>query len=377
MPNVLDAMNHLGLIDKLNGDDTRFDKIVDATSLLVDELKSDESLLIPAVLASMNNGILADDTAIKLAEASLLQTWKSANTVYDDAPILIYRSMLLEACDRISKTAKGRIAYILWNTIADMLPFIKFGNEGTVFDSIFQNWAKESEEYSSLNLIKTIEDIKTPFPRKLPDFKASDDLAEIHDFETIYNKISEDFTQRESQYQEQYRRLKEYENTVKNHIAANENLKLDTLWWSKSLYSSNSNKSYRAFAPKDALVIMTNDLLCALQEAPPASVSYLLAETLAQLPNIDFETKFSLKAIWEYYSANTTKIPELVIEKFHSVSKGSWLFNDLVVTALQGKTMDTDEAIAKLAVPKDTQISLPELAQAIFRQESAKQQLSS
>ena len=43
--------------------------------------------------------------------------------------------------------------------------------------------------------------------------------------------------------------------------------------------------------------------------------------------------------------------------------------------ALKGSSISEAEAITKLGIDQDTRISLPSLAQAIFREESAKHQV--
>lgn len=374
MSKVLDGVNRLSLIESIDGDDTRFEKIVEATELLVTKLQNDELLLIPSVLASLNKNIHSDDIAIKKAEECLLEIWKSANTVYVDPPVLVYRSMLLEACNKISE---DRVAYILWNTIASVLPFIDFGREVEIFKDIYLGWAEESERYSSLGLLESSGENKAPFPKRLPKLEVNIDLEKVNDFQTMFDEISKVFVKREDLYQEQYRRFKEYRETTESNIRINENMKLDTLWWSMSFSSPYLNKSYREFDPKIALILMVSDLLRLTKSAPPATVSYLLSETVSQLPKVDFETKISLKELWEYYSSNIDNFPKQVIENLHDTCEGSWSLSDFIVMALKGSSLSVDEAISKLAVSRDIKISLPALAQAIFREDSAINEVSS
>ena len=202
MSKVLDGVNSLGLIEKLDGDDRRFENMVEATTLLVKRLKEDEPLLIAFVLTSINQTPNSDDIAIKIADEYFTEVWKSARSIYIDTPFLLYRSMLLDACQQVALKDK-RFAYILWNTIADILPYKRFGAEREVFESVFTQWAKESEEFTSLKLLENGKGNRIPFPRKLPTFELSNELEDIHDFQIMYTKLSEDFTSRETLYQNQ------------------------------------------------------------------------------------------------------------------------------------------------------------------------------
>lgn len=374
MSKVLDGINNLGLIEKLDGEDRRFDNMVEATSLLVERLEKDEALLIAFILTSINQTPNDNDIAIKIADECFKEVWKSARSIYIDTPFLLYRSMLLDACQQVASESQ-RCAYILWNTIADILPFKIFAEEKEVFENVFLQWAKESEEYSSSKLLENEKNNKIPFPKKLPAFKPSSELEAINDFQIMYTKLSEDFTTRESLYQSQYQRFEEYREAINKNIRSNENLKLDTLWWSKALYSHSLNTSYREFEGMVALIIMVSDLLSLINNAPPASVSYLLFETVANLTDIDIEDKLTLKEIWTYYSSSADKLPTEISSRLTEALYDNWTFSDFVVMALKGSSISEAEAITKLAIDQDMRISLPSLAQAILRADSAEMQV--
>lgn len=374
MSKVLDGINSIGLIKKLDGIDKRFEDMVEATALLVDRLKEDESLLIAFILTSINQIPNSDDTAIEIADECFTEVWRSARSIYIDTPFLLYRSMLLDSCQQVASDNQ-RYAYILWNTISDILPFKIFAEEKEVFENVFLQWAKESEEYSSSKLLENEKDNKIPFPKKLPAFKPSSELENINDFQIMYTKLSEDFTTRESLYQSQYQRFEEYREAINENIRSNENLKLDTLWWSKSLYSASLNKSYKEFEGKMALIIMVGDLLSLMENAPPASVSYLLFETVANLPDIDIEKEFTLEEIWNFYSQNRDNFPNQSIEQLTLGYQDNWSLKDFIYFALNDNLSNTDTAISKLIISKDTKMTLPKLAQAIFREECAERQV--
>ncbi|WP_394123653.1 GTPase-associated system all-helical protein GASH [Psychrobacter nivimaris] len=374
MSKVLDEINSIGLIKKLDGIDKRFEDMVEATTLLVERLKKEESLLIAFVLTSINQTPNSDDTAIEIADECFTEVWKSARSIYIDTPFLLYRSMLLDSCQQVASDNQ-RYAYILWNTISDILPFKIFAEEKEVFENVFLQWAKESEEYSSSKLLDNEKDNKIPFPKKLPAFKPSSELETINDFQIMYTKLSEDFTTRESLYQSQYQRFEEYREAINENIRSNENLKLDTLWWSKSLYSASLNKSYKEFEGKMALIVMVGDLLSLMENAPPASVSYLLFETVANLPDIDIEKEFTLEEIWNFYSQNRDNFPNQSIEQLTLGYQDNWSLKDFIYFAFDDNLSDTDTAISKLIISKDTKMTLPKLAQAIFREESAERQV--
>lgn len=145
MPTLLENFNKLGFIEKLDGSDERFEKIEQASQALKDRFEEKPSLMLRAVLAALDPDISSSDPSIVLAEEALLDVWKAMLSVHTDPPIQLYRAIILDACNQLSE---GINAVILWNTITDTLPTISLGRERDLLVSTFQQWARNSEEYS-------------------------------------------------------------------------------------------------------------------------------------------------------------------------------------------------------------------------------------
>ena len=107
MSTILNNINNLGLIEKLDGEDRRFDSMIEATTLLVKRLEEDEELLIAFILTSINQTPNDADIAIQVADDCFREVWKSARSIYEDTPFLIYRSMLLDACQQMTHAVKS------------------------------------------------------------------------------------------------------------------------------------------------------------------------------------------------------------------------------------------------------------------------------
>ncbi|MBL4704944.1 MAG: hypothetical protein JKY54_10505, partial [Flavobacteriales bacterium] len=145
MSQFLKDFNKAGLIEKLDGDDERLIKIEKAADAIAKDLSSNPPLLIRAILAGLDPEVTANDPLIIKAEEALLAEWSSIRSIHTDTPILLYRAILLDACDQESD---GVNAVILWNTAADTLPLMRLGREENVINDVLSQWARKAEEYA-------------------------------------------------------------------------------------------------------------------------------------------------------------------------------------------------------------------------------------
>ncbi len=120
LPQLLKA----GLIEKLDGDDQRYEKMAKAAESLVQEFREKPALLIRAVLAGLDPDIPVTDPLIQQAKAALQEQWMTFATAYPDDPVNLFRALLLEACHQCGE---GRNAVVLWGTAADTVPMLRLG----------------------------------------------------------------------------------------------------------------------------------------------------------------------------------------------------------------------------------------------------------
>ena len=152
-----------------------------------------------------------------------------------------------------------------------------------------------------------------------------------------------------------------------------EQTRLNVLWWSEALYSPTINNSYRSCEKELAAVLMAYDLLDTVKIPTPASVGYMLSETLSKLPGITFETSCKFLGFLTKLSEQKGGFPQLLLESATAVPENQVLnIRDLVIKVLANfGSNNFDDLIAKSVMPKDWECSLPMLSRAIFKQEQA------
>jgi hypothetical protein len=151
-----------------------------------------------------------------------------------------------------------------------------------------------------------------------------------------------------------------------------EQTRLNVLWWSEALYSSPLRKSYRELEPHLAAALMPIDLLTQITLPAPASVSYMLSETVCKLPNANFDKEELLEELLVKLRSLKNTLPTEVFEGLiQPASEGFLTLRDLVILALTETTSDLEILSKRAGITSDFKISLPVLSRAIFRQEQA------
>lgn len=437
MSELLKELNKNGLIEKLDGDDGRFAKIEKAADKFAQELKENRQLLIRAILAGIDPDIPANDPTITQAEDALYQEWPSVRSIHTDPPVLLYRYILLDACNQ---AADGLNTVILWNTIADALPFVRLGKEESIIHNIIMDWVINLEKHlistsnlHSLNLrdidpvnikdfgIHEIEKIESheidndvilkrvsaasgPNYRNKPNdenpnqywstqqshwsWEFADRLSGLltEQINLIYENISND--QNSLVGQIEYNIKEQLSNTNKLLLAHHDRLikasqkiaeqhsigrmRLNTLWWCEALYSSSLRCSYRGVSSIIAAAVMPFDLLVEVKLPTPASVSHILAETVSKLSEASYGKHYNFTEILSQLINNYKLLPETLKQNIaHPPKEGRLSIRDLIVSILLNHDHNIESLTQRSGLSQDAQISLPRLAQAIFRQEQA------
>ncbi|GGM07440.1 hypothetical protein GCM10010099_24240 [Streptomyces cinereus] len=430
---VISTFNNIGLINIVDGDDSKLKNIQEAANLLVDKLKADKSLLIPYVLAGLNVNVDANDVSINDSEQALLSIWQTANSYYgSDKPINIYRMILLDACNQMVIEDNSN-AYILWNTVADIYTSLKFGNEKTFIEEMINYWLKTSESFVAAYIENSdLEDIELiPKTRKkaFPEFALDKDdfqkkmflsmgsvdaegvafTAEqafnqyapsqgnlwikdfivkfskiyeqhINDLNKVANEIHKQAVQISNEKEEIYNRNSEKlvsnHNQVISKIRLQNNLKFESLWWSQTMYSPLLKESYRNMDINIANLAMVKDLLSFVDNVAPDSFSYLLLEVNAKLLTAEQNSKISLIEFFEIFRSLSQTIPEPLKCNIKDISINKSLnIDDIIKLAISSESLQLSEIRSKL-ISVEIQATLPQLAQALFRQELAKKFIS-
>ncbi|MBK9367649.1 MAG: hypothetical protein IPN01_15255 [Deltaproteobacteria bacterium] len=150
-----------------------------------------------------------------------------------------------------------------------------------------------------------------------------------------------------------------------------ERLRVSALWWSEALYSPRLRRSYRELPPAAAAVVMALDLINLTPRLPPASVGYLLAETVGRLPEAGFDRQRPL-AEWldALRGASGVDLSPIGAALCAPPAQGRVSVRDVLTATLRGSVVDAT-LLKRLPGGADTPMSLPKLAHALFRQEKA------
>lgn len=155
-------------------------------------------------------------------------------------------------------------------------------------------------------------------------------------------------------------------------VQTQEQTQLNVLWWSEALYSKQLNASYREYASEIAIILMPFDLLDEISVPVPASVGYMLSETVNKLKDVDFQNQIS------FYEFLTS------LRNHKGDIDSSWLDNlqlpnsdkslniiDLIIIALKKEACELEPLIKNSIVPEKWECSLPILSRIIFKQAQA------
>lgn len=151
-----------------------------------------------------------------------------------------------------------------------------------------------------------------------------------------------------------------------------EQLRLDAIWWSEALYSTPLRCSYRELPVELAAMVMATDLLSVVTIPAPASVGYLLAETVHRLPGAAFDQKRPLREILVTLRVQCKDLQDAWRKQLSRPPRtGRLSLRDAIVSAIVATDWNADAILAHAGIADDISMSLPVLSRALFRQEQA------
>jgi len=413
-----------GLFDGVDGDDSRITKMEKAAENLATELKDNPPKLIRAILAGIDPDIPEEDPAIQEAMAALENEWKAVRTVYTDTPVNLLRAILIEAC---AQSTDDKNSSVLWLTLADTLPLINFGNEWSSINEFIMELAKCSEELAitipSIKKSQKKRNLKSEgvtvsgvtVNRKVLTAKVGaalgvTDTGQAGNYETnqylpnspqawvdvcaeslsehladTLDSVSKTMASNQTESNkdllamvvENINQQRLWVQDIASFIDVKsqaEQTRLDALWWSEALYSPSITKSYRELPLEIAAVSMAIDLVNIVAKPTPASVGYLLAESVNKLPEAGFSKEYKLFEVLNKIRESRRNIPEDWAAALGPPPKeGRLSIRDLFISALTQENWDTNHAMSQAGIRDDYGMSYPQLAHALFRQEQAVQ----
>jgi hypothetical protein len=424
MAGVLQELVAAGLIDKLDGDDRRLEKMTRASAKLSADFRKSRKLLVPAILAGLDTAVSATDPLILKANDALVAEWPTVSTVHADMPVMLLRGLLLDAC---AQAGEGVNAAILWLIAADTLPFSRLSREENTVRQMLVNFAEKLEKEATAisptipsnksapqeGVVKASAEAATEFeidrakfmgaigaalgpsgangqamapnanqhwPQNNPQHWLSEaakrlSVAVADEIEAMAENLSgqqELFDQKLAHYSTKLQNY--FQGAIDASIkkGAAEKLQIDTLWWFEAHYSPSLRISYRELDPKLAAIVMTVDLLAMCPPITPASVAHVLAEAVSRLRGASYEERVPLLNIINELKVLGKQLPDGWISVLAKTSTDDRLcLRDTAVLALCDHEADTTALLRRASVPDGTEMSLPAFARAVFRQEQA------
>jgi hypothetical protein len=434
MTSFLVEMSKAGLDLQLQGDDNRLKRYEAASAAIAERLADDPAAYVGAVLAGLDPDTPADDAAIELAQEALVESWPSVESIFKDAPRGIYRALLLDACGAAERDDAAAIVWLTAADTLPMCRLGRQETPVVgLLTRLAERVEQKAVVVSAAPALAEVElkvgaagTSKPPVPNKVdrdalarrveaavgpqnrtndpplenanPHFPVrgvqpgwswefadrmtpllADQLdevlkknAELGDtlqasFTTSQTALATSVTQALSAQQGWVQRAI---TSAKAQQDA-ERLRVTALWWSEALYSPRLRCSYRALPPALAAVVMALDLHALTPSLPPASVGYLLAETVNRLPEASFEqTRPLVEWLGFLRGATGVDLGKIGATLCAPPNHGRVSVRDVLAATLRGASPDP-ALLNRLPGGPDTPMSLPNLAHALFRQEKA------
>jgi len=353
---LLQPLLKAGLLN-IGDSDERLDNIEKSISDVENLLKENLGLIPSYTLVALDPNIGADEPVLIEVEAIIAEHWKALRAKFTETPVQIIRAVIINALYNIGKE-DTRIARIVYLKAINLYPFVKLKKEKDVIEQLITEFGDISEENASeewqleseapelkisplkidnlsfeeveidndelkdglkiaanktqegYNAYQHTELWSTHFSEKAADSISNTVNAAFSEFsssvsaDSIEKPINTFFTAFKSS-------LNQILEASFNSMQAVER-RSKLLWWKETLYSSSLKNSYRSVNEIQQAVIMSKDLYEQLPSVVPASVDYLLRDTLLLL-----NSKAGKKAKFSEHLAEIAKGENQEILKNH------------------------------------------------------------
>ena len=344
---TLQKLLNLGLVD-IGSDDSRFEKMTAAATALVAKLKENPSLLIPTTLIAIDSEVDENEPIFSFVEDLVIAEWKTLRNTHVNRPRALLRSIIIDAVSTVVDESP-EIAGVIWHTAVSPLKHgqTRLGKEGSLVEELVQRAGMAAEQAAVVHAGMTEQDFKKrrrmktstnisafKLQSEITDNELVTDIArsagpqdpqgrELSDSnphwptqgqpwsqqftplmtaalvkavnlgtERLADVLSENLSAYlaalEQRLSEQVHRAAAIQNEVTQSQQAGR-MRLDVLWWSEALYSPSLARGYRELHLVVAAVAMALDLSRIVPALAPASVTYVLGESVASLSPHSFE----------------------------------------------------------------------------------------
>ena len=414
---TLQELLNLGLVP-IGPDDSVFEKIKTASSVFVEKLRENPGLLIPSTLIALDCDVDEDALLFSLVEELLMNEWNTLRNTHVNRPRELLRSIIIDALSEAT-SASAEAAGAVWSTAASRLRHgqVSIGKAKRVVETILSS-ASDCAETEAINRARLVAPTAKIRRRKktVPDSVSLSVDASIEEDELIMKvvraagpsnregeslndpnpywpntpdewsyefaprmtgavvdavnlgidrliksleeKIPGEFVSFEGRLRDRLREVVQYHRTSQ--------MRLDVLWWSESLYSPSRQIGYRDLPSSVAAVASAVDLAAIVPPLAPASVCYVLFETVHRIARILSATgdQSVVNHLGDLSCANVDFSGNLS----DSMTDDSYVpLLRLVADASTGRRVSLQEIHSRAGVDGNKDLSVPEFAMWIFR----------
>jgi len=334
---ALQELLNLGLVD-IGADDSRFEKMQSAASVFATKLKDEPDLIIPSTLIAIDNEVDENNPLFLLVEELVIHEWPTMRNTHVNRPRELLRSIIIAAL-KTAINEKPEAAGVVYNTAAGPSKFrqIRLGKAAVVIERLLKEAGHiaETEAVKRAGLMTsstekrpgkeaTTEKVTLDLKSTVTDSEILADLVGAsgpHDAQSkpgtnpnpqwpntgstwsyefaprmtavlvkavnlgtqrLGASLSKSLATYLSSFTDKTDQLCA-ELTESQYI---NQMRLNVLWWSEALYSPMIGSSYRELPLPVAAVAAAEDLAAIVPALSPASVSYVLGETVLRLSRI-------------------------------------------------------------------------------------------
>ncbi len=406
---LLQELLNLGLVD-IGSDDSRFEKMQLASAALAAKFLDEPRLLIPATLISLDDSVEEHDPMFALIEELVIAQWKTLRNTHVNRPRELLRSIAIDAL-AAGTDGNANAAGVVWQTAASPLRHgqASLGKAGALVETFIESARELSEreavsraglgatngkpygqnkllpENAPLSIESAIVDadvLKEVARTAGPQYPPTDPLESPNPhWPNVGQTWSQEFTPRMSAAlvkaanlatgrlaESISKSIAGHLNTLEEALQTHEStqMRLGVLWWSESLYSPSLQVGYRDLSLPIAAVAAAVDLASIVPTLAPASVSYVLGETVLRIARLldaeDAQTVASyLQAIAEANTGFGDRFPAA------STTDERVPLVTLVGEAAKGYTVSRETVRSRTGVDGSLTLSSADFAMWIFR----------
>ena len=406
---TLQEFLNLGLVD-IGSDDSRLAKMENAASALVKHLSSNPELVIPATLIAIDRDADEDEPILTLVDTQLVHEWKTIRNTHTNSPRELLRSIIIQALS-ILGTDKPEMAGLIWQTAFSPINHnqARLGKERAVVRKLLQDF-QERAEHEAIVRARFPEPPRkkrrAAKPIPFTQLKGGDFLRDIgrsagpHDasgtaFEdpnpqwpnqghpwsyefaprmatALVKAVNAATKQVLAPINRELQTLRnELEQRLTDHVGSlgvqtSRQARLDVLWWSEAKYSPSVRLGYREMHGAASAVLMAHDLSVLVPAMAPASVTYVLGETVRAISRPDSKPEpWRVESLLEALRTSNSELRR-VVAAIETTEGRAPLF-EIVAEAVHGNRITGEQVSGRTGMDPGLEISLPNFSMWMFR----------